>query len=105
MKISEVTIKELKDYAHVYHNEDDNLFGAILIACKSYISSYTGLPLVDDPATPDVVEKNCDAHEDLTIALFVLSNELYDNRTFTVENDKVNTVIKSILDMHSVNLL
>lgn len=105
MKISEVTIQDLKGYTRVDHIEDDNLFNAILIACKSYISNYTGLPLVDDPETIDVVENNCDAHEDLTIALFVLASELYDNRTFTVQNDKVNTVIKSILDMHSVNLL
>lgn len=94
MKISEVTIGELKEYAHVYHNEDDRLFTSILAACKSYIKGYTGL----------TVEK-IDEKEELTIALYVLSNEMYDNRTFTVENDKVNTVIKSILDMHSINLL
>jgi hypothetical protein len=94
MKISEVTIQELKDYANVYQDLDNNLFTSILAACKSYIKGYTGL-----------TSEQLDTKEDLTIALFVLSNELYDNRTFTVENDKVNTVIKSILDMHSVNLL
>jgi uncharacterized phage protein (predicted DNA packaging) len=94
MKISQVTIQELKEYAHVYHDEDNKLFTSILPACKSYIKGYTGL-------TTDKMDEK----EELTIALFVLSNELYDNRTFTVENDKVNIVIKSILDMHSVNLL
>lgn len=94
MKISEVTTQELKDYAHVYHDLDNILFTSILAACKSYIKGYTGL-----------TTEKMDEKEDLTIALYVLSNELYDNRTFTVENDKVNTVIKSILDMHSVNLL
>ncbi len=106
MKISAVTINDLKDYAKVIDNDDDALFQAILIACKSYISNYTGLPLVDDPETTDVVENNCDAHEDLTIALFILSNEMYDNRAMTIGyGDKVNMVVKSILDMHSVNLL
>lgn len=94
MKISKVTIQELKEYAHVYHDEDDTLFTSILPACKSYIRNYTGL--TDD---------QMDTKEDMTMALFVLSNELYDNRTFTVQDNKVNTVIKSILDMHSVNLL
>jgi uncharacterized phage protein (predicted DNA packaging) len=94
MKISQVTIQELKDYAHIYHDADNKLFLSILAACKSYIKGYTGL-------TPDKIDEK----EELTIALFVLSNELYDNRTFTVESGKVNTVIKSILDMHSVNLL
>lgn len=94
MKISEVTIGTLKEYAHVYHDEDDTLFDAILIGCKHYIKGYTGL-------SDDLM----DTKEDLTIALQVLSNEMYDNRTYTVENDKVNMVVKSILDMHSINLL
>lgn len=106
MKISEVTILDLKSYANVFHTEDDNLFSAILIACKSYISNYTGLPLVDDPLTTDVIEANCDQHEDLTIALMVLANDMYDNRVYVVDKDSgVNRVIKAILDMHSVNLL
>lgn len=94
MKISEVTTQELKAYANVFHDEDNDLFTSILSACKSYIKGYTGL-------TPEQIDQK----EDLTIALYVLSNELYDNRTFTVQNDKVNVVIKSILDMHSINLL
>lgn len=94
MKISEITIEELKSYANVFHSEDDNLFKSILAASKAYIKNYTGL-----------TTEQMDLREDLTIALYVLSNELYDNRSFTVQNDKVNTVIKSILDMHSVNLL
>lgn len=94
MKISEVTTTDLKEYAHVYNNDDDKLFSNILAACKSYIKNYTGLSI-----------EQMDTKEDLTIALMVLSNEMYDNRTFTVQDDKVNKVIKSILDMHSINLL
>lgn len=94
MKISEVTIQDLKEYAHVYHNEDDSLFSGILAAGRSYVKNYTGL-----------TEEQIDTKEDLTIALMVLSNEMYDNRVFTVQDNKVNTVIKSILDMHSINLL
>jgi hypothetical protein len=94
MKISSVTIDDLKGYANVYHNEDDNLFSAIFVAAKSFIVNYTGLTIDD-----------LDTHEDLSIALFVLSNEMYDNRVFTVDNVKLNFVIKTILDGHSVNLL
>jgi hypothetical protein len=94
MIISNVTIEDLKEYARVYDNEDDNLFHSILLACKTYIRGYTGLTF-----------EQMDEKEDLTIALFVLSNELYDNRTFSVQDDKVNVVIKSILDMHSLNWL
>jgi hypothetical protein len=105
MKMSEVSIDELKQYANVYHNEDDNLFQTILAAGKLFISSYTGLPLIDDPSTTDIVEDNCNNYEDLTIVLMVLSNEMYDNRAFTVDNNKLNFVVKQILDSHSVNLL
>lgn len=94
MIISEIIIQDLKDYARVDHTDDDLLFSSILIACKAYIKGYTGLTLLQ-----------LDEKEDLTIVLFVLSNELYENRTFTVKDDKVNAVIKSILDMHSINLL
>ncbi|MEH7391768.1 head-tail connector protein [Bacillus sp. JJ1474] len=96
MKISEVTIQDLKEYAREYNDDPvtNRTFETILTAVKSYIQGYTGLSV-----------EQMDTKEDLVIAMKVLSNEMYDNRTFTVENDKVNTVIKSILDMHSVNLL
>lgn len=94
MKMSEVTRTDLKNYAHVYHTEDDSLFDAILIACKSFIQSYTGLSA-----------EIADTKEDLTMVLFALSTELYDNRAYTVETQTINPFIQSILHMHSINLL
>jgi hypothetical protein len=94
MKMSEVTVKDLKKYANVFHDSDDSLFNAILMACKGFIRSYTGLD-----------NTQIDNYEELPIALFVLAVEMYDNRAYTVENDKVNMVVKSILDIHSRNLL
>jgi hypothetical protein len=105
MKISEVTITDLKGYANVYHNDDDILFNTILSASKRFVSTYTGLPLVDDPSFGIDTDESVDDHEDLTIALMVLSNEMYDNRAFVVDNTKLNFVIKQILDSHSVNYL
>lgn len=94
MKISEITVKEIKDYLHVYHTEDDQLITAILTASKSFVKNYTGL-----------TNEGLDAKDDLTMAIFILSSELYDNRVYTVENTNVNPVIEAILNMHSVNLL
>ena len=94
MKISEVTINDLKEYANVDHDYDDKIFENILLGAKSYIKSYTGLN-----------DEQIDNKEDLTIALMVLCNEMYDNRVFSVENNKANTVITNILDMYAVNLL
>jgi hypothetical protein len=103
MKVSEVSINDLKQYANVFHAEDDNLFTSILAAGKQFITTYTGLPLEDDPVNN--ITDSVDDHEDLTIALMVLSNEMYDNRAFVVDNTKLNFVIKQILDSHSVNYL
>ncbi len=94
MIISEITIEHLKNYAHVTHDADNDMFTAILAASKSYIQSYTGL-------TPEAM----DTHEDLSIALMVLANELYENRLYMVEGSSVNKVVTGILNMHSTNLL
>ncbi len=94
MKISEITIEDVKNYVNVFHNEDDNLFTAILVAAKTFVSSYTGLSA-----------ENLDVSEDLSMAVFVLSSELYDNRAYNVDAVKINPVIETILSMHSINLL
>jgi hypothetical protein len=96
VKISDITVQDLIEYAHESNDDTEivNTFTTILSSVKAYIKGYTGLTV-----------EEMDTKEDLVIALMVLSNELYDNRAFTVQNDKANTVVKSILDMHSVNLL
>lgn len=94
MKVSELTIQEIKDYARVEHSDDDMQFEIILTACKSYVKGYTGMS-----------DEQLDTKEDITIAVQVLANEMYENRTMTVQNDKVNKVVQSILDMHCLNLL
>lgn len=94
MKISEVTIDNLKDYARVLGNDEDTLFTSILSASKAYIKSYTGL-----------TDEQIDDKADFVIALMVLCNEMYEVRQYTVVNDKVNVVVKSILDRYCVNLL
>ena len=94
MRVSEITINELKNYLHVYHTEDDKLLESILIAAKAFVKNYTGL-----------AADNLDISEDLSMAVFILSAELYDNRVYTVDNNSVNPVIQAILNMHSVNLL
>lgn len=94
MMISELTITDLKQFANVYHDLDDSLFTAILAGAKQFIATYTGKS-VDD----------LDQHEDLTIALLILSNEMYDNRMVHIESNKVGFVIKQLLDSHATNLL
>lgn len=92
--ISEVTIVELKNYLHVYHDEDNTLLEAILIASKSFVQNYTGLS-----------SESMDLKEDLTIAMLVLASEMYDNRAYLIDNGNVNAVVRAIMDSHSINLL
>jgi hypothetical protein len=101
MMMSQVQISDVKKYANVFFTDDDSLFTLILTAARSFVSTYTGLPLTSTDPTVDC----CDNHEDLTIALFVLCNEMYDNREYSTDKVQVNFVVKQILDSYSVNYL
>jgi hypothetical protein len=96
LKISEVTVQDLKEYAREDNNEPEIIkaFTNILVGVKAYINGQTGLTF-----------EQMDTKEDLTMVLFVLANEMYENRQYTVQNDKVSVIIKSILDQYCVNLL
>lgn len=46
-----------------------------------------------------------DAFEEFYIVVMVLCQDMYDNRVYYVDNDNLNKVVQSILDMHCTNLL
>ena len=62
----------------------------------SYMIEYTGLT-VDE----------MDQFEDMTQALFILVADMFDNRNLYIEGkaSNVNKSVKTILGLHSVNLL
>ena len=62
MKISEINIEHLKNYLHIYHEQDNELLSAILVASKAFVRSYTGL---SDLALDD--------SEDLSMAIYIFS--------------------------------
>lgn len=92
MKVSEVTSQTVSEYLKI--DSSDTMLPIILSAAKSYILKYTG-----------IAEADANNYEDLTIALLVLCSDMYDNRQMSVDSDKVNKVVQSILDMHCLNLL
>lgn len=97
MRISEVTIHDIKNYLRIDDSYDDNLIEIILDSAKHHIISHTGLTEVE-------LEKR----EDLTIALMVICHELYDNRRYMAETttmNRANLVIENILNKHCTNLL
>lgn len=93
MKVSEITIDDVQEYINCY-DEDKKKLQIFIDASKSYIRGYTGL-----------TDEQIDEHEEFTVAIMVLCNEMFENRGMSVNSDKANKLITSILDMYSVNLL
>lgn len=98
MRISEITADNLINYLRLSFDEIEEKETAeiktFLEITKEFIYSYTGL-------TPE----EADNHEDFTIAVYVLAQDMYDNRCFYVDKSNLNKVVETILGMHSVNLL
>lgn len=95
-KVSEVTAADLAEYLRVGEvtESEGGFLSTIIGAAKSYMCKYTGL-----------AAEQLDESSDLVFALFVLCQDMYDNRALYVDSANVNLAVQSILDMHSVNLL
>jgi hypothetical protein len=94
--VSELTTKDIADYLRLSEitPEDSDYLDTILKAGKAFVCKYTGL-------TPEQVDESLD----ITIAVYVLCQDMYDNRSMYVDNGNVNKVVEAILGLHSVNLL
>lgn len=93
MKINEITINDLIEYCNAYE-EDGKILEVFKDASISYIKSYTGL-------TDEEINKM----DDITIALLVLVNGMYDYRSIEADKGNVNVILDGILSMHSKNLI
>lgn len=94
-KVSKITVEDLKSYLRISDDlsEDDKKFlKTILNSSINYIKNNTG---IDD----------MDKYSDLVIVVFVLCQDMYDNRTLYVDKNNVNKVVSSILGQHDNNLL
>ena len=91
-----MTVSDIAEYCRIAEpSEADNAFLSQAIeAAKAYIRSYTGL---DDTSI--------DEHEDFVIVMYVLTQDMYDNRSLYTEGKSLNNTVETILGMHSVNLL
>lgn len=98
MKVSQITNKELADYLRLtyeYLSESEKQeLDVMLNVSKKFITSYTGLTI-----------EEVDEHEDFVIVVYVLVEDMYDNRSIHVDKSNVNRVVETILGMHSINLL
>lgn len=95
-KISDIAVEDLADYLRIDEltTDESATLATMLEAAKAYIMHYTGRTL-----------EELDNYADVVIVALVLIEDMYDNRTMYVDSGSVNTVVQSILWMHSVNLL
>lgn len=98
MRASEITVKNLAEYLKLDYfslsEEEITEISVFLQTAILFIQSYTGL-----------TTEECDNHEDFTIAVYVLVQDMYDNRCFYVDKNNLNKVVETILNMHRQNLV
>jgi len=93
-KVSEITESNIADYIRLTDasQEELNNLKIYLGVAKDFILNNTGIT-------------DLDKYNDLVIVVYVLCQDMYDNRTLYVDKTNLNHVVKIILGMHSVNLL
>lgn len=96
LKVSDITWEDVRDYLRIDEvtTADENTLKNLLMVAKVYIGEYTGRSIED-----------LDSYKDIIIAVFILCQDMWDNRTLYVDTNNVNKVVESILGLHSVNLL
>lgn len=93
-KVSEITTKDIADFIRLgeVDNADEIQLQTFLTASQGYIRSYTGLK-----------DKEIDKLPEMVVVVYVLCQDMYDNRTMYVDSNNPNKVVRTILDMHTVN--
>ena len=71
------------------NKEDKPLPTNQITISKKYIKPYT-------------VFQHLDQYDDFTIVIFILCQDMYDNRTLYVDKTNLNKVVETILGMHTV---
>ena len=103
MKVSEITAKDITNYlrlSEVSEEENKNIELFLDIA-KNYIENYTGIPQMSE----DKEAETLDTYSDFIIVVYVLCQDMYDNRVMYIDGKNINNTVKTILDMHTRNNL
>lgn len=102
-KVSEITENELANYLRISEiSEQEKIeLRTYLNIAKNYISNYTGI----SEKSKNEEEETLDSYSDFIIVIFVLCQDMYDNRTMYVDGKNINKTVQTILDMHTRNNL
>lgn len=96
MKLNEINDMSLCDYLKIdepgpYEIQHANM---AFDAAKAYVKNQTGIS-----------DETLNGADDLAIAVLVLTEDMYDNRRYYVDNTNMNKVIENIIYQYSENLL
>ena len=92
MKVSTITCDDIANYIRLQEVDEaeKRLLTALLTIAKKFITENTGV-------------KDLDEYDDFIIVVFILCQDMYDNRTLYVDKSNLNKVVETILGMHSRN--
>lgn len=95
MRVSKIQLNDVVEYLRLEEGQyTETELKMMLDAAKGFTLSQTGLDA-----------EGADKHEDIAIAVLVLIQDMFENRTMYVEKSNVNKVVDSILGMHRTNFL
>ena len=96
-KVSDITAQDIADYLRIAEltTSDTNFINTTIDVAVDYILKYTG---IED-------EAKLDTYSDMVIVVYVLCQDMYDNRALYVDNDNLNKTVETILGLHQRNLL
>ena len=89
-KVSEITTKDIAEFIRLGEVSDaeEVQLQTFLTVAKDYVANYTALTDLDEYA-------------DLVIAIYILCQDMYDNRSLYIDKNNPNKVVQTILDMHT----
>ena len=92
MKVSDITYNDIANYIRLTEvsQEDQTLLTNLINIAKAFIMESTGA-------------EDLDEFDDFIIVVFILCQDMYDNRTLYVDKTNLNKVVETILGMHSTN--
>ena len=103
MKVSEITADDIINYLRISDvtEQDKKDIELFLNIAKNYIENYTGIPQKSE----DEQAETLDTYSDFIIVVYILCQDMYDNRKMYVDGKSINNTVKTILDMHTRNNL
>lgn len=96
MTVAQITVDSVAEYLRLSEvsEADRGFLESSLAVAKQYIKDYTGQD-----------EAFVNASQTFVAVVYVLCEDMYDNRTLYVDKSNINNLVASILDMHRINLV